>query len=301
MAERCTRVYNESLPSPLSKRCRLETCSTEEESDLPEEIFPSEDESQSDAEPSCDVFYPSEDSNLVSEVEFLDKLNENSLTSATHVHSALNDENDKPDAAEETAELRKIGQLLVGTCCNQLCLRHLTATDIISSKANFVAMTGTKQKQYLIDRIKEGSCECNPKSGEVTTKYFVAGKEICGTAWAQVYGISPRTLCRMLKQLANMEEATHGNVGKKRANTKAESVSAWMDAYFNLIGDKMPDKNQIHLPSWETQKDIYSRYIGDMKDRGMSEEEIAGISAFYKIWTEQFSNVVIPQVWANTV
>ena len=36
-----------------------------------------------------------------------------------------------------------------------------------------------------------------------------------------------------------------------------------------------------------------------MKDRGMSEEEIAGISVFYKIWTEQFSNVVIPQVRAN--
>ena len=80
-----------------------------------------------------------------------------------------------------------------------------------------------------------------------------------------------------------------------------ESVSAWMDAYFNLIGDKMPDKNQIHLPSWETQKDIYSYYIGDINDRGMSEEKIAGISAFCKIWTEQFSNVVIPQVWVNTV
>ena len=101
MAERCTRAYNETLPSPLSKRCCLETCSTEEKSDLPEEIFPSEDESQSDSEPNFNVFYPLEDSNLVSEVEFLNKLNENSLTSATHVQIALNDENDKPDAAEE--------------------------------------------------------------------------------------------------------------------------------------------------------------------------------------------------------
>ena len=58
----------------------------------------------------------------------------------------------------------------------------------------------------------------------------------------------------------------------------------------------MLTKNQIHLPSWETQKDIYSRYSGDMKSQGLKEEDIAGISMFYKIGTKQFSNVIIPQV-----
>lgn len=82
----------------------------------------------------------------------------------------------------------------------------------------------------------------------------------------------------------------------RRVNTKAESVSTWMDVYFNLIGDKMPHKNQLHLPSWETQKDIYYRYVGDMRNHGISEDEIAGISIFYKVWTDEFSNVVIPQV-----
>ena len=256
MAERCTSVGNETPPHPPGKRCRFESfsceeesASREEESDFPDEIFPSEDESQSETEPSHDAFYLSEDSNLVSEVDFLAKPSENSLTPMTNLQGPL---------TEEATELSKIGLLLVLTCCDQLCLRHLTAADIISSKVKFVSMTTTQQKQYLFEKIKEGSCECDPKSGAVTTNFFVAGKEICGTAWAQVYGISSRTLYRMLKQLANKEEATHGNAGKKRANTKAESVSAWMDAYFNLIGDKMPDKNQIHLPSWEAQKDIYN-------------------------------------------
>lgn len=157
-------------------------------------------------------------------------------------------------------------------------------------------MTGIEQRNYLFNKLKEGSCECNPKPGIVITKFYITGKEICGTAWAQIYDISSRTLSRMLKQLTDKEDDTRGNLGKRRVNTKAESVSAWMGAYFKLIGDRMPDKNQVHLPSWETQKDIYSRYLKDMKERGMSEEEIAGISMLYKIWTEQFSNVVIPQV-----
>ena len=33
-----------------------------------------------------------------------------------------------------------------------------------------------------------------------------------------------------------------------------------------------------------------------MTRRGISEEEVAGISIFYKAWTDNFSNVVISQV-----
>lgn len=144
--------------------------------------------------------------------------------------------------------------------------------------------------------MKESSSKCDLKSCKLTTKFFIAGKEVCESAWSQIYNVSSRTVLRMLKQLACGEEPLHGNSGKRRVNTKAESVSTWMNGYFNLIGDHMPDKDQIHLPSWESQKDIYSRYVGDMTKRGINEEEIAGISLFYKIWNEEFSNVVIPQV-----
>ena len=61
-----------------------------------------------------------------------------------------------------------------------------------------------------------------------------------------------------------------------------------------LFGDKMLHKDQVHLPSWKTQKDVYHRYVGDMTRRGIGEEKVAGISIFYKVWTEDFSNV---QVW----
>ena len=72
-----------------------------------------------------------------------------------------------------------------------------------------------------------------------------------------------------------------------------------MDAkvYFNLIGDKMPNTCQIHLPSWETQKVIHTHYCEDMLQQGIEQEEVAGLSLFYKIWTENFSHVVIPKVW----
>lgn len=267
---------------PLSKRF----CAERYESDIPDEIFPSEDEcNQSDADDYA-AFYPSEESNHASIID-CESPQSSPVINSKEMNSGENDD-----------ELGKIGRLLVGTCCEKLCLRHLTAIDIISNKSDFVSKTRSDQRHYLLRKLKENSSESDTRPGSVVTKFYISGKEICSSAWAQIYGICTRTLSRMLQQITGQQELTHGNLGKKRVNTKAESVAMWMDAYFNLIGDRMPDKNQLHLPSWENQKNIYSRYLQDMQKRGIGDEEIAGISVFYKIWTEQFSNVVIPQVCA---
>ena len=152
----------------------------------------------------------------------------------------------------------------------------------------------TERKQYLFSKLKENSCEIDSLSNKIITRYFIAGKEVCGLAWCKVYSISQRKLNRMLKDISFGEcTVVHGNMGKKRVNTKADSVAVWMERYFNLIGDKMPTNSQVHLPSWETQTDIYQRYCQDMSLR---EEEEAGKSTFYRVWTEQFPHVVIPQV-----
>ena len=265
--------------SPPCKRCHLsDSFSGDESSSDLGEIFPS-DEDDTDCT-SERAFYPSE--------EFSDAFNVMTAkdTPAGDVTTVANN--------EDYPELERIGRLLIGKCCSKLCLRHLTATDIISAKVEYLSQTRSAQRAYLFSKLKENSSESGFRT--ITTKYFVSGKEICETAWAQIYDLSLRTLSRMLKQLADQEDGSHVNLGRRRVNTKAESVSSWMDSYFNLIGDKMPTNDQIHLPSWETQKDIYSRYAEDMNSRGLNEEDIAGISMFYKIWTEQFSNVIIPQV-----
>jgi len=72
-----------------------------------------------------------------------------------------------------------------------------------------------------------------------------------------------------------------------------------MDRYFHLIGDNMPHKKQIHLPSWETQKDIDHLYCEDMKHQGVAEADILCLSLFYTVWKVDFPTVVIPEVSAK--
>jgi len=87
-------------------------------------------------------------------------------------NSTLKQQNIDIDDSEDH-ELEKIGKLLVGTCCDKLCLHHLTATDIISTKVDYVSLARSDQRLYLFNKIKEGSYQ---SAGKITTKFFYSGK-----------------------------------------------------------------------------------------------------------------------------
>jgi len=51
----------------------------------------------------------------------------------------------------------------------------------------------------------------------------------------------------------------------KKPSEKLSNAKSWMMQYFKLVGDKMPDKDQTHLLSWDSRKAIYARYKNDME------------------------------------
>ena len=268
------------MAAPPSKRYRERSGDSFSSVDSigPDGVFPSE--SSDNETEHC--FFPSEDSNQTVTLEIDEPLSDSSL-SETQAEMNVG------------KELTRIGKTLVSPCCDNLCLRHLTAMDVIACQTEINQYKNkTDRKRCLFAKLTNGSSETS--KGMITTRYFVAGKEICAAAWCKVYSVSYRTLRRMKQKIILGEEMEHGNLGKKRRNTKTEAAIAWMDRYFNLIGDKMPDKDQIHLPCWENQKDIYHRYCNDFKSRGSMEEDLLGISLFYKVWIDHFSNVIIPEV-----
>ena len=93
-----------------------------------------------------------------------------------------------------------------------------------------------------------------------------------------------------------MELRITGNKGKKRPTLKTEDARAWMERYFNLLGDHMPHIDQIHLPSWDSQKFVYQRYKDDMLLEGYEDDNLISLRTFYRQWGEEFPKVVIPEV-----
>ena len=69
-----------------------------------------------------------------------------------------------------------------------------------------------------------------------------------------------------------------------------------MKRYFDLVGDHMPHTERIHLPSWESQKFVFERYREDIISHGGEHAEVVALRTFYRLWAEEFSYVVIPEV-----
>ena len=59
----------------------------------------------------------------------------------------------------------------------------------------------------------------------------------------------------------------------------------------------MPHNDRIHLPSWDSQKFVFERYQEDIISQGGEESDVVALRTFYRIWREDFSHVVIPEVW----
>ena len=167
--------------------------------------------------------------------------------------------------------------------------------DVLTFRSQFQSMSPIQQRQWLSDRARENS---STVGGKMMTKYYAYGKEVCQQAWRQVLSVSQRTILTTLVT-AESNVIQHGNKGKERPLVKTEDATAWMGRYFHLVGDHMPHNSQIHLQSWDSQKYVYERYKEDMSLQGYDENDIVSLRSFYCLWSENFHNVVIPEVGNN--
>ena len=87
--------------------------------------------------------------------------------------------------------------------------------------------------------------------------------------------------------------AEHGRVGKGRYSDASIRAISWMRMFFNKVGDRMPMKDDVHLPSCLTKADVYSLASDDLCQGGLG---CCSRASFYRIWKEEFPHVKIPRV-----
>lgn len=91
-------------------------------------------------------------------------------------------------------------------------------------------------------------------------------------------------------------ELTTQQLQAMKISNSPESLHAygWMDWYFNLVGDKMPNKDQIQL---ETQfmSDVHEEYVEHQKlsKSPQVSNNIMCYESFYRLWKAIFPHVRI--------
>lgn len=184
--------------------------------------------------------------------------------------------------------------LLLGSiCCESRCLATLSLLELESCRNNFQKHTKMEQQQFLLDTLSLTASrenQCNSLT--------LAGKHLCKKAFIRVLNISEKRL-RNTRNLYLKEGATISLKGLRRERPKTSKHStalAWMEHYFNRIGDKMPHVEQIHLPHFLSKKMVYELMVQDVLDQGICRRNIISSSHFYALWRQEYRNCIIPKV-----
>ena len=122
--------------------------------------------------------------------------------------------------------------------------------------------------------------------------YHLCGKNVCLPVWLAVLSISSSRFYEVRREF--MDGMIQPAPKRSRSlAVKSQQAIAWMESYFDRIGDKRPDKDGIYLPTCLTEKAIYDKMVEELQER------VVCFSQFNKIFRKSFSHVSIPKVFIS--
>jgi len=118
---------------------------------------------------------------------------------------------------------------------------------------------------------------------------------MCYSCWVSIHGISissQNKVKRLFKE--GYISIPRDQPTQKEFNGMKSCVTrAWMETYFNSVGEKMPFRDKIYLPSYLTKDMVHKTMSEILTVRG---DNPLSKSRFCRLWKFEFSRVVIPRV-----
>lgn len=177
--------------------------------------------------------------------------------------------------------------------CGEACpaTKHgLSKTDVLRSHEHYTSLPMLAKKQWLLDYFIMHSSE---QSEQTEIVLMISGKVVCLPVWLTTLGIS-KSYYYGVRQLflqgcKRIVSHTH-----RHPTLKTNEAIAWLDNFITLMGDKMPDRGTIHLPSCFSKLSVYQRLVHEFKERGKM--QVISQSQFFEVWKTHFHHVTIPKV-----
>ena len=86
----------------------------------------------------------------------------------------------------------------------------------------------------------------------------------------------------------NHPPPVHGNDENTRPHqlqnrTAIEDMEIWCENYFTMLGDVMPNTDEIHIPSYLSTAEIHREYVLEMLDKGFHQQDLPSLERFRKM------------------
>ena len=166
----------------------------------------------------------------------------------------------------------------------------LSPVDILRYNGHFSELSSISKKQWLLDYFIMNS---STEGDELETPYLICGKPVCLSLWVATLNISLSHFYHMRSLFRQGHVSIVIQVQRSPLLRTKEAI-AWMEGFFALMGERMPDRATVHLPSCLSKLSVYQRMNAEMKER--KKTQIISQSQFFQLWKTSFSHVTIPKV-----
>jgi hypothetical protein len=187
--------------------------------------------------------------------------------------------------------------ILGSNCYEVRCLASFNLLEIEGFQTSFKSRTHTDQQRFVLDAIAVTVSKESIKENNISQHYLtLGGKQVCIAVFTRILGISRKRFNKVKELYSQGVMSATTRCYDRRKSTKYSTAVAWMNRYFDRIGDKMPHVEQIHLPHFLSKKTVYELMVQQLQDEDICQEDIVSSSHFYNIWKAKFHNCVIPKV-----
>ena len=101
---------------------------------------------------------------------------------------------------------------------------------------------------------------------EIQQVILIGGEKVVFPLWISTLEISQTYYYNVQSLFLNGQ--THATCGVKRAPMLyTNEACTWMRAFFDLMGDKMPDRTTVYLSSSLTKVHVFKRMVEELESR----------------------------------
>ena len=206
-----------------------------------------------------------------------------------------------------------------GCCMNQCMWKNFTIQKVIECRRQYAEKNEYERSLFVMNLV-EGAVFRSEES--IYYNWKVDGMSVCQAALLSIYGFSktkitvhkPVKIRKFIEISLGLEQeveewnmehlnhppTVHGNTGYTRPHqlqkrTAIEDMEIWCENYFTMLGDVMPDTDEIHMPSYLSTEDIHREYVLEMMDKGFHQEDLPSLERFRKMKRDCFPQIKFPR------
>jgi hypothetical protein len=130
--------------------------------------------------------------------------------------------------------------------CLSKCLDNISNDSILKIRRTYISKNELEKNRWLREYLEYN--QINIEDNQIT-RWHIDGTDVCKNCWL----IATTATLHKLKYC--FRNSHHSNSIPKK-NARLECVIAWLSNYFNSVCEKMPTKEEFHLPCFIVWKDI---------------------------------------------